>query len=90
LLKVVELRWLARGLGVEKIVLKKSVLITYFVSNPDSPFYSSEMFRKIIGNIQARPGNFRLREDQEKLSIRSDRVHSVEEALEILRKLGND
>jgi transcription-repair coupling factor (superfamily II helicase) len=89
LLKVVELRWLARGIGVEKIVLKKSVLITYFVSNPESPFYRSSMFKTVIGNIQARPALFRVREDQEKLSLRSDQVNSVEEALGILQKLGN-
>jgi transcription-repair coupling factor (superfamily II helicase) len=87
LLAVVQLRWLARKCGVEKIVLKKSVLITYFVSNPDSPFYSSPKFKEVIRNIQAYPGIFRMREDQEKLSLRSDRVHSIQEAYVILEKL---
>jgi transcription-repair coupling factor (superfamily II helicase) len=89
LLKVVQLRWLAQATGVEKIILKKSVLITYFVSNPDSPFYSSEKFREVIGNIQANPGIFRMREDQEKLSLRSDQVRTVEEAYQVLRRLSN-
>ena len=89
LLKVVELRWLARRLGVEKIVLKKSTLITYFVSNPESPFYNSDIFREVIGNIQAHPRIFRMREDQEKLSLRSDHVTSIREACVILQKLGN-
>ena len=87
LLKVVELRWLAQGTGVEKIVLKKSILITYFVSNHESPFYRSEKFNEVIGNIQANPGIFRMREDQEKLSLRSDQVNSVEEAYQILLRL---
>ena len=89
LLKVVELRWLAQRLGVEKIVLKKNILITYFVSNPDSPFYSSKRFKEVIGNIQANPGIFRMREDQEKLSLRSDQVNSVQEACMVLQKLSN-
>ena len=89
LLKVVQLRWLAQRTGVEKIVLKKSILITYFVSNPESPFYSSEKFKEVIGNIQANPGIFRMREDQEKLSLRSDHVNSVEEAYQIEQKLSN-
>jgi transcription-repair coupling factor (superfamily II helicase) len=89
LLKVVQLRWLAQRSGVEKIVLKKSVLITYFVSNPESPFYRSDTFKKVIGNIQDNPGIFRLREDQERLSLRSDRVDSIEEAFHILEKLNN-
>jgi transcription-repair coupling factor (superfamily II helicase) len=89
LLKVVELRWLARKVGVEKIVLKKSTLITYFVSNPDSSFYKSEKFQEVIGNIQAHPLIFRMREDQERLSLRSDQVNSIQEAFVILNKLGN-
>ncbi|MEN8156899.1 MAG: transcription-repair coupling factor [Bacteroidota bacterium] len=89
LLKVVELRWLARRLGVEKIVLKKSILITYFVSNPESAFYKSEKFKEVIGNIQAHPAVFRMREDQERLSLRSDQVNSIQEACVVLQKLGN-
>jgi len=87
LLKVVELRWLAQRTGVEKIVLKKSILITYFVSNPESPFYKSEKFKEVIRNIQASPGIFRMREDQEKLSLRSDQVNSVQEAYQIMLRL---
>ena len=87
LLKVVQLRWLAQRTGVEKIVLKKNILITYFVSNPESPFYSSEKFKEVIRNIQANPGIFRMREDQEKLSLRSDHVNSVEEAYQIVQRL---
>jgi len=87
LLKVVELRWLARSVGVEKIVLKKSTLITYFVSNPESRFYRSSTFRTVIGNVQAHPRIFKMREDQEKLSLRSDQVSSISEAYRILQKL---
>ncbi len=89
LLRVVQLRWLAGKCGVEKIVLKKSVLITYFVSNPESPFYSSAKFKEVIRNVQGNPGIFRMREDNEKLSLRSDRVNSVQEAYGILEKLNN-
>ncbi len=89
LLKVVELRWIARRLGVEKIVLKQNVLITYFVSNPDSSFYRSKRFNEVIGNIQAYPRIFKMREDQEKLSLRSDQVGSIREACTVLQKLLN-
>ena len=89
LLKVVELRWLAQRSGVEKIVLKKSILITYFVNNPNSSFYRSTKFKEVIANIQANPGLFRMREDQERLSLRSDQVNSVQEAFAILQKLSN-
>ena len=89
LMKVVELRWIARRLGVEKIVLKKNILITYFVSNPESPFYRSKKFNEVIGNIQAHPRIFKMREDQERLSLRSDQVGSIREACRVLQKLLN-
>ena len=86
---VVELRWIARSLGVEKIILKKNILITYFVSNPDSLFYRSKRFNEVIGNIQAYPRIFKMREDQERLSLRSDQVGSIREACRVLQKLLN-
>ena len=45
--------------------------------------------KEVIGNIQANPGIFRMREDQEKLSLRSDQVNSVEEAYQIVLRLNN-
>ena len=89
LLDVVRLRWLSRRIGVEKIVLKKSTLITYFVSNPESPFYRSSRFEEVVRNIQAHPGIFRMREDQDKLSLRVDHVEHISEAIRTLQKLGN-
>jgi len=89
LLNVVKLRWIAQRNGVEKIVLKKSTLITYFVSNPESPFYKSEKFGEVIRNIQASPGIFHMREEQDKLSLRVDRVENVNEAIGILEKMSN-
>ncbi|MFO7933160.1 MAG: TRCF domain-containing protein [Bacteroidales bacterium] len=89
LLDVVKLRWLARRIGVEKIVLKKSTMITYFVSNPESPFYRSSRFEEVVRNIQAHPGIFRMREDQDKLSLRVDHVEHISEAIRTLQKLGN-
>jgi transcription-repair coupling factor (superfamily II helicase) len=89
LLHVVRLRWLARRIGVEKIVLKKSTLITYFVSDPESPFYRSTRFETVVRNIQASPGVFRMREEQDKLSLRVEHVENISEAIRILQKLGN-
>ncbi|MCA1747717.1 MAG: transcription-repair coupling factor, partial [Bacteroidales bacterium] len=51
LLEAVQLRQLAKQTGVEKIILKNRTLIAYFASNPDSPFYRSDAFVRIIGNI---------------------------------------
>jgi transcription-repair coupling factor (superfamily II helicase) len=87
LLHVVELRWLATKAAVEKIILKKSVLITYFVSDPESKFYRSELFQRIISNIQRKPQTFRMREEKDKLSLRIDDINTVPDAIGVLQEL---
>jgi transcription-repair coupling factor (superfamily II helicase) len=43
-----KLRWLCKRLGFERIILKNNKLRCYFVSNPQSPFYESALFQKVI------------------------------------------
>ncbi len=42
------LRWMARELGFERVILKDSKLRCYFVENPQSPFYDSKMFQQVF------------------------------------------
>ncbi len=90
LLAVVRLRWLAMRTGVEKIILKNSALIAYFVSNPDSLFYRSDVFTRIIGNIQRNPKMFRMRQDKERLSFRVNNVGTIDKTFSILEQLNDE
>ncbi len=87
LLEIVRLRWLAREEGVEKIILKNSTLIAFFVSNPDSLLYRSEKFSRMIGNIQRNAGLFYMKQEKDRLSLRVKNVKGVTEAYNILEKL---
>ncbi len=42
------LRWIARELGFERVILKDSKLRCYFVENPQSPFYDSATFQQVF------------------------------------------
>jgi transcription-repair coupling factor (superfamily II helicase) len=42
------LRWDAKVLGFERIMLKNGQLKCYFVGNPQSPFYETESFKKLM------------------------------------------
>lgn len=42
------LRWLCKELGFERLILKRNKLRCYFVSNPQSVFYESDVFQKMI------------------------------------------
>ncbi|MGB0983296.1 MAG: transcription-repair coupling factor [Saprospiraceae bacterium] len=43
-----KLRWLCKELGFERLILKKNKLRCYFVSNPQSVFYESDVFQKMM------------------------------------------
>ena len=80
LIRVVRLRRMAKRLGMEKIVLKKGQMNLFLVSNPDSPYYQSEAFDKLLRFIQKHPRECNLREQNGKRSIIIKNVQTVETA----------
>lgn len=87
LMSTIRLRWHAEKLGFEKILLKNQRFIGYFVSNPVSPFYQSEVFSEILKFVKSHPHQCRLKEDKMKLSLSLKDIKSVEDANKILEKL---
>ncbi len=45
------LRWAGKALGFERIILKNGKMQGYFVGNPQSSFYETEIFRKIMNYV---------------------------------------
>ncbi|MCO5287272.1 MAG: transcription-repair coupling factor [Chitinophagaceae bacterium] len=62
LFTTVRTRKLAVELGFEKLVLKKGLLRCFFVSNPESPYFSSKTFEGILSFIQTRTNKARLQQ----------------------------
>ena len=87
LLRIVPLRRLAKRLGAERVVLKAGRMVLYFVSNPDSPFYQSMAFGKVIGYMGAHPRYCNLREQNGKRSMVVKNVDNVETAVIILQEI---
>jgi transcription-repair coupling factor (superfamily II helicase) len=87
LCNIVRLRWLAMALGFEKIVLKNKLMIAYFVSNQLSPYYRSPVFTTVLDYIQANPRRFKVKEQHEKLILSVANVTTVEQAIDLLKKM---
>jgi transcription-repair coupling factor (superfamily II helicase) len=87
LMNVVRLRWIAIRLGFEKIILKKSLMILHFVSNPESAYYSSATFKAVLAFVQGQGRKFRMKETKGKLALSTDPVNSISEAIGILQKI---
>ena len=84
LLSTIRLRWIAEKLGFEKILLKNKRFIGYFVSNPASFFYQSEVFSNILKYVQKNSNKCRLKEDKSRLSLTIRDIETVEQANEAL------
>ncbi len=84
LIEVVRLRWAAIELGMERIILKNQKMVCHFISNPQSPFYQSPTFGKVLQYVQTHHQTCRMKEGNNKLSLTFEKVKTVKKAKEIL------
>ncbi len=87
LMNVVRLRWLSQGLGFEKIILRKGRMVIHFISNPESTYFSSQVFRSILDFVQRHGKTFNMKETGSRLTMSRDNVTSVAKAIEILGEI---
>lgn len=87
LIRIVPLRRIAKRLGIEKIFLKSGRMTLFFVSNPDSPYYQSEAFGKIIGYMSRYPRACNLREQNGKRSMVIKDIKDVQSAVRELQEI---
>jgi transcription-repair coupling factor (superfamily II helicase) len=90
LIRVVSLRALGKQLGIEKLMLKQGKMYLYFVSNPDSPYYQSDAFGKILKYVSDHTRQCNFREANGKRSVVITPVASVEVALTICRDIATN
>ena len=90
LLHTIRLRWIAKDLGFEKIILKANKMIAYFVANPNSAFFQSEQFGLILKFIQLNPKACQMKEKNNKLSLIFEKISTVEMALIQLKMITNN
>ena len=94
LLNSVRIKWIATGIGLEKVVLKKGVLMGYFISDQESAFYQSPEFSSVLSYVQQHSETCRLKEKQTRNGLRLllifDGIKSVNKALEVLQPLSKN
>ena len=91
LLNSVRIKWIATGIGLEKVVLKKGKLLGYFISDQQSAFFQSPEFSKVLSYAQQHNETCKLKEKQTRNGLRLllifDHIKSVNKALEVLQPL---
>jgi transcription-repair coupling factor (superfamily II helicase) len=83
------LRWVCKKLGFERIILKNGKLRCYFVDNPQSPFYSSEIFDKILKftSLHGTPLGLSIKQSNRFLMMNKDGVKSLRAARSVLKNV---
>ena len=85
LLEGIRLRWLGQRMGLEKMVLKKGVLIGTFIADQKHPFFEGDGFNAVLRAVQAQPRRFKVYEKAGTLRISVQdvkNVHAAKEAME--------
>ncbi|MEO1416976.1 MAG: transcription-repair coupling factor [Bacteroidota bacterium] len=77
----------AKRIGVERVVLKGSILRLYFVANKESPFFQSETFMRIIQYVQTFSARVRMKESEKYLSLIYEDVKTMKRVLTLLKEV---
>lgn len=70
LLDSIRLKWLARDLGLERLVMKKGRMTGYFVKEQESAYYQSPVFGKVLAHVQKQQGAVSMKEKQTRSGLR--------------------
>jgi transcription-repair coupling factor (superfamily II helicase) len=87
LIRVVSLRKSAKKLGIERLALKNGTMTMYLPSAPDSPYYQSRTFGKIIAYVRFHPRACNFREHGNKRSIVIRNITGVSAACRSLNEI---
>ena len=81
LLHTIRLRWLARKIGFEKLVLRNQRLTAFFINDPESDYFLSLQFTAILEFIKKNPSYCRMKEDRGRLSLGFAEIRGVDAAI---------
>ena len=88
LIRIVRLKRMAKKLGMEKLSIKQEKMSIFLVNNPDSPYYQSEAFDKLLAYVQKHYKKCQLQEKNNRRSVIIQSVLNIETACGILEEIG--
>ena len=84
---IVRCRKLALELGFEKMSLKNDVLRCFFINRPDSPYFESQTFQKILTFIQTATNKAKLKQVGKMFLLIAEPIKKMEEVYSFLEEL---
>jgi transcription-repair coupling factor (superfamily II helicase) len=87
LLGIVRVKWIAGRLGIEKILLKNNLLIAYFISDPGSGFYRSNLFISVMSFVNRHQKRMSVKQKESRLSLTIRDIPTVKDAIQTLDEI---
>lgn len=87
LINTIRLRWIAKDLGFEKIMLKNKVMTGHLVSNQESEYYQTDTFIKIIKYAASHPQTCKVKELNGKNVLTIGNIRTVSDALGVIKEI---
>lgn len=87
----VRVKWAAKSIGLEKVIMKNHKLVGYFISDQKSAFFQSPAFGKVLQYVQMHPNVCKMKEKQTRNGLRLlltfDNINTVRQALLALQPI---
>jgi transcription-repair coupling factor (superfamily II helicase) len=87
LFTTVRCRRLAIDMGFEKMSLKDNTLRCYFINRPDSPYFESDLFKRIIDYLQTGTNKARLKQAGKNFLLIADDVKDMNDVHRFLKRM---
>jgi transcription-repair coupling factor (superfamily II helicase) len=84
LIDTIRLRRMAMSIGFEKLLLKNTRMVGYFLPNQSSAYYQSDVFSTVLRFVQKNQRRVKMKEGNNKLSLAFENILSVKEAMDAL------
>ena len=87
LISSMELKWISKEIGFERLLLKNNFLRAYFTTKTDSKYFDSEVFGKILNYLKNNFESCEMKEKNNKLSLIINNIDSVSKAISICKNI---
>ena len=87
LISSMELKWISKEIGFERLLLKNNLLRAYFTTKTDSKYFDSDVFGKILNYLKNNFESCEMKEKNNKLSLIINNIDSVRKAISICKNI---
>ncbi|MEM9819639.1 MAG: transcription-repair coupling factor [Bacteroidota bacterium] len=83
------LRWICKQLGFERLILKNGKMRCFFIGNPQSPFFETDLFNNIIKHVATagQKEGLSFKKSTQHFMLIKEGVRSLKQAKEVLIEL---